>query len=192
GEAAMFEAALIENVQRQDLNPIEEAMGYQRLGTEFGMTQAEISAAVGKSRSHVANLMRLATLEPEVQELVRSGQLSVGHAKVLVGATFAKELAEEVVEKNLSVRQLEERVRAVDELLSGNHRLPEGATVVWRPPAGAADGKDADTRALEEELTDALGLEVDISLKGPTAGTISVRFSTLDQLDTVISRLQAR
>lgn len=186
GESEMFEAALIENVQRTDLNPIEEALGYQRLALQFQMTQADIAAAVGKSRSHVANLMRLASLEPEVQDLVRSGRLSLGHAKLLVGHTEARALAEETVRKGLSVRQLEARLK---EAAAGSG---SGGTRTGAAGSAAAPAKDADTRALEQELTETLGLSVDIRMTGPASGTLAVQFSTLDQLDALIARLQGR
>jgi ParB family chromosome partitioning protein len=188
GETEMFEAALIENVQRQDLNPMEEAMGYQRLALEFGMTQADISAAVGKSRSHVANLMRLAGLDPEIQEMVRDSRLSLGHAKLLVGLPQGTEIAREVVAKGLSVRQLEARLKSAAGTADGG----SGARRQDRAGHGGDGGgaKDADTRALEEDLTEALGLAVDISMRSPSSGALTVQFSTLDQLDALIARLQ--
>lgn len=187
-DVGMFEAAIIENVQRQDLNPMEESEAYQRLAQDFRMSQQEIARAVGKSRSHVANLVRLALLPEAAKALVRSGQLSLGHAKVLAGAPLADVLAQEAVEKGLSVRQLEARVRALEAAAAGNigGREKDGGR-----PRGAGAVRDADTRALEAELHARLGLPVSIEARADGSGQIAIAWRTLEQLDALIARLQA-
>jgi len=188
-DVAMFEAAIIENVQRADLNPIEEAEAYRKLAEDYGMTQADIAQAVGKSRSHIANLMRLSALPEAVKALVRGGALSLGHAKLLVGVPAAETLARETVARALSVRQLEARVRAqgngVDAAAPDRRgQGPAGHGV----PAGAGD---ADIRALEAELAQALGLAVALEPdRDGTGGRLTLRWRTLDQLDMLVARLQ--
>ena len=177
-----FEVALIENVQRQDLNPVEEAEGYQRLASEYGLTQQRVSELVGKSRSHVANLLRLVELPTEVLELVRSGALTMGHAKAALGAADPLALANEIVARGWSVRQAEEAARR-------SHRPAGDPSQARAAAAPAAEPKDADTEALEYQLSDTLGLPVAIEAKGGK-GSITIRFSDLDQLDSVIARLQ--
>ncbi|MFN2099336.1 ParB/RepB/Spo0J family partition protein [Altererythrobacter sp. MF3-039] len=171
--------ALIENIQREDLNPIEEAQAYQRLADEEEMTQAEIATLVDKSRSHVANLMRLLSLPDEVLGLVASGKLSMGHARALIGNDDAIELARQAVKESLSVREVEKRVR--------NAGVPEGK----RSPRAPRDpAKDADIIAVQGHLEEFLGMNVRIKTDSdPRSGAVTIRYRTLDQLDLICQRL---
>lgn len=171
-----LEVALIENLQRQDLSPLEEADGYKRLMDEFSHTQDALAQALGKSRSHVANMLRLLTLPDDVKEMVDDGRLSAGHARALVGQDDAVAIAREVVKKGLNVRQTEKLVKA------------GGAASGVTPKAAAKTHKDADTLALEHDLANLLGLKVDINDHGGR-GTVVVHYETLDQLDGVLARL---
>ncbi len=177
-----FEAAIIENVQRADLNPMEEAQAYATLMRDHGHTQEMVAAVVGKARSHVANLVRLLDLPEDVQAMVRIGALSMGHARAALQAADPVALARMVAEKGLSVRQAEaEARRSLGAGRSGAQRQVR---------ARAADGpRDADLEALEAALAETLGLPVAIEAKDGR-GTLTVRFSDLDQLDAVIARLQ--
>ncbi len=168
-----LEIALVENLQRQDLSPLEEADGYRRLMEEFSHTQELLAKSVGKSRSHVANMMRLLALPEPVKELLAKGQLTAGHARALLTAANPVSLAREIVARGLNVRQTEK--------LAQPHE-PKKA------PEKTAPKKDADTVALERDLTNLLGLKVDISFKG-TGGTLSIHYTSLDQLDDVLQRL---
>lgn len=188
-DAEVLEIALVENIQRTDLNALEEAAGYQTLIQKFSYTQDQLSKMIGKSRSHVANMMRLLSLPAAVQDLVRSGQLSAGHARALVGADDADTLAQAVLVKGLNVRQTEAlvgQVRAdagpVTEKVSGK----AGKSVSFK----ARGDKDADTAALERDVSNALGLPVAIDFKGPeTGGDVRISYSTLEQLDDICRRL---
>lgn len=168
-----LEVALVENLQRQDLSPLEEADGYHRLMHEFSHTQEQLAQALGKSRSHVANTLRLLTLPGEVRNLLDSGDLSAGHARCLVGVSGAVELAQEIVKKGLNVRQTEKLVKAGDE---------EGKSKAAKPV------KDADTIALEKDLANMLGLKVTIKDRGGK-GQVVIQYETLEQLDGVLARL---
>jgi ParB family chromosome partitioning protein len=177
GDRDALEIALIENIQREDLSALEEAEGYRRLMEEFGHTQEALATAVGKSRSHVANLLRLLTLPPAIQEMVQDGRLSAGHARALIGAHDAIELARRVITEDLSVRALEALVQRVK-----TRPVPERA-------ARAAPGpRDPDTIALERELADLLGLKVTIDFDGKS-GRLMIHYNSLDQLDDVLHRL---
>jgi ParB family transcriptional regulator, chromosome partitioning protein len=169
-----LELALLENVQRQDLSPIEEADGYRRLIDEFGHTQAELAGALGKSRSHIANLLRLLALPPAVRGLLDAGTLSAGHARALLMARDPDGLAKTVVAQGLNVRQTERLVQADR---SAPRRLRRSSD------------KDADTRALEHELSARIGLKVTLKPAG-NGGTVTIAYHTLDQLDEVIARLR--
>jgi len=181
-----LEFAIIENVQRADLNPIEEAAGYLALIEQCNHTQDQVAQIVGKSRPYVANLLRLLKLSEPVKELVRKGQLSAGHARVLVGQPNALDIALEAIAKGMSVRQLEEWGREDGER-QAREVLREGKPGLVRALHREA-AKDANTRALERRLTDALGLEVSIDHRGEK-GTLSVKYTDLDQLDAVVRKL---
>lgn len=173
-DAVSFEIALIENIQRADLNPIEEAEGYRRLIAEFGHSAEELGRLVHKSRSHVANLLRLLELPDSVREWLMEGQISMGHARALITANHPTVLAEEVIKRGLSVRQTEALARS----------RRDGGRVV----TGAKRPVDADIAALERQLSDVLGLKVAIQHDG-AGGRISVAYGTLDQLDMLCQRL---
>ena len=179
-----LEFAIIENVQRADLNPIEEAAGYVALMEQCNHTQDQVAQIVGKSRPYVANMVRLLKLDPPVQTLVRQGKLSAGHARLLVNQPNQLDFAFDIIERGLSVRQLEEEMR------EDGLRQAREVNREWRaqqmPKAPAV--KDADTRALERRLTDALGLEVTLDDRGGK-GTLHVKYRDLDQLDAVVRKL---
>lgn len=193
-----LEIALIENIHREDLTPLEESEGYQRLIEEFGHTQDALAKAVGKSRSHVANMLRLLSLPEELKSLLDDGLISTGHARALLGASNADALAQEVVKKGLNVRQTEKLVQDskpnASRTESGMRKLKgriEGSDNSGAASASAAPAeKDANTVAMERSLTDLLGMTVTIDLKGGgEAGRLSVAFENFDQLDDVIERL---
>ena len=172
--------ALIENIQREDLNPVEEARAYNRLATRDGMSQADIAELVEKSRSHVANLMRLLSLPDTVLVMVEKGALSMGHARALINCDDAETIAKEAADGGLSVRDVEKRVRK-----ASNKDVPKRRAA--RPPR---DGDDADIAAVQRHLEDFLGLPVQIKADAdPTSGQVIVRYKTLDQLDLVCQRL---
>ena len=171
--------ALIENLQREDLNPVEEARAYQKLSEDEGMTQADIARMVEKSRSHVANIQRLLNLPEKVLGLVETGKLSMGHARALIGHEDAASLAQRAVNDNLSVREIEKLVK------QGGAKA-DGAQIASR----AAAQEDADIVAVQRHLEDFLGLTVRIKTDAdPRSGAITIRYRTLDQLDLVCQRL---
>ncbi|MGB3740408.1 MAG: ParB/RepB/Spo0J family partition protein, partial [Pontixanthobacter sp.] len=173
--------ALIENLQREDLNPLEEARAYHRLSENDDMTQAAIAKLVDKSRSHVANIQRLLSLPIGVQGLVENGELSMGHARALIGHDDAEELAQQAVAEKLSVRDVEKRVRATTEPTATSRRKA-------RPARNAAD--DADIAAVQSHLEEFLGLPVAIKADSdPRSGAVTIKYRTLDQLDLVCQRL---
>ena len=178
GEA--LELAIIENVQRSDLNPLEEASGYQSLANEFNHSQDDIAKIVGKSRSHIANTLRLLKLPETVKAYINAGKLSAGHARALINHPDPEAVAREIVEKGLNVRQVE--------ALGQEQAAASGRKVGTRARASAS--KDADTLALETRLSDALGLIVGIDHRGQ-GGVLRVRYRSLDQLDEVIRRLES-
>ncbi|WP_354278717.1 ParB/RepB/Spo0J family partition protein [Sphingomonas sp. PvP056] len=171
-----LEVALVENIQRQDLNAIEEAEAYQRLIADFGHTQDALGKLVHKSRSHIANLLRLLELPRQVQERVLHGKLTMGHARALIGAPDVEALADKVVDRGLSVRDTEKLVRASKPAQRDSEHRGDGA------------GRDPDLAALEHQLGDLLGLGVRVNY-GPKGGTLTLSYSTLDQLDMVCQRL---
>lgn len=176
-DAQSLEFAIIENVQRADLNAIEEASGYLALMDDFNRTQDEVAQIVGKSRPHVANTIRLLKLSEPVKQLVRSGKISAGHARLLLGQPNAERIAQEIIEKGLSVRQLEADMRKEDAAEArGAVRETKGFE------------KDPDTRALEKRLSDALGLEVGVDHRGE-GGTLRIKYRNLEQLDAVLRKL---
>ena len=164
-----LEFAIVENVQRSDLNPIEEAMGYQRLIDEFNYDQEKVSKFIGKSRSHIANCLRLLSLPNEVKKLIELKQLTQGHAKVLVGMENAYFLAKKIVDKKLSVRQSENLVK----ILKSNSK-------------NTLKKKDPNILNLEEELTSRLGMRVFVNNKRNNTGTISLEYKAADQLDRLV------
>jgi ParB family chromosome partitioning protein len=166
------ELAIIENVQREDLNAIEEGEGYKLLMDGHGYTQEDLAKVIGKSRSHLANTLRLLKLPADVQELVRTGALSAGHARALVGRPDASALATRIVNEGLTVRQIEALVK--DAVTKPKREKPR---------------KDADTKAAEQELAEALGLGVEIRRKGKEKGELRIRYTSLDQLEDLRYRL---
>jgi ParB family chromosome partitioning protein len=180
-DAESLQLAIIENVQRADLNPLEEAEGYRALIRDFSHTQDDVARMVGKSRSHIANMLRLQTLPDRVKAHIQSGRLSSGHARTLVGHPDAERLAEEIIALGLNVRQVEEIARQESRRngkpSSGNRK--------------AKVEKGADTVALEKRLSDALGLIVSIGHRGGK-GVVSIRYRNLDQLDDLAARLEKK
>jgi len=180
-DAQSLEYAIIENVQRTDLNPIEEATGYLALMDDFNRTQEEVAQIVGKSRPHIANTIRLLKLSEPVKQLVRTGKISAGHARLLVGQPNAELIAHEIIDNGWSVRDLEADMRKdVAGQLRDMRREAKGF-VVNIP-------KDADTRALERRLSNALGLDVSVDHRGES-GTLRIKYRNLEQLDAVLKKL---
>ncbi len=174
--------ALIENIQREDLNPIEEARAYQRLAQFENMTQTEIGEMVEKSRSHVANLLRMLSLPAGVLDLLEVGKLDMGHGRALIGLENAEEIALQAVAKGLSVREVEKLAR---KSRSGSEMPARRQARPSRDPA-----QDADIAAVENHLEEFLGLPVKIATDDdPRTGSVTVRFRTLDQLDLICQRL---
>jgi ParB family chromosome partitioning protein len=180
-DAQSLEFAIIENVQRTDLNPIEEAAGYVALMEQCNHTQEEVAQIVGKSRPYVANMVRLLKLPEPVKALVRSNKLSAGHARLLLGQGNAEQLAQSIIDRGLSVRQVEQMTRE-----EGAGAGSDARGKISKP--AQAGGKDADTRALERRVSDALGLDVSIDHRGE-GGTLHIRYRDLDQLDGVLRKL---
>jgi len=174
-DAETLEVALLENIQRRDLNAIEEAEGYRRLIADYGHTQEALGKLVHKSRSHVANLMRLLELPEGVRKLVETGELGMGHARALIGAADPEALARDAVERGLSVREVEKLAR-----FGKPGRERQGRLEI--------KGAGADIEALERQLGDMLGLKVRITHR-PDGGTVALAYSTLDQLDMICQRL---
>jgi ParB family chromosome partitioning protein len=177
-DAQALEFAIIENVQRADLNPIEEAAGYQALMEEFNHSQDDVAQIVGKSRPHVANMVRLTKLSEPVKALVASGQLSAGHARQLLGQPNALELAHDIIKRGLNVRQVEAAMR-------------KGGGAQARDVAGTSRAKDPDTKALERRLSNVLGLDVSVDQRGQ-GGTLHIKYRDLDQLDGVLRKLDRK
>lgn len=175
----VLEVGVVENVQRADLNPVEEAMAYQALKDQFGRRQEDIARAVGKSRSHVANSLRLLTLPALAREYLSQGRITAGHARAILSCPDQKGLTEAIVDKHMSVREAEVWSRR--------------ASKAKREAEGGHDKKqarrDADSRFIEKQLTDHLGLRVDLKHKNPS-GTLSIKYKTLDQLDDLIKRMR--
>lgn len=176
-DAEVLEIAIIENIQRADLNAIEEALAYRQLMDRFGHTQEKLAEALSRSRSHIANLLRLLTLPEDVQSMVAGGALSAGHARALITVPNALELALKVVGKGLSVRETEDLVR-------------KSATAGLKPRRSARGGeKDADTRALEADLSAGLEMGVNIDHDPSGGGKLTITYRTLDQLDLLCAAL---
>jgi ParB family chromosome partitioning protein len=176
-DTEVLEIAIIENIQRDDLNAMDEAAGYKQLMDRFGHTQDKLSQALGKSRSHIANLLRLLTLPNEIQNYLIAGQLSAGHARALVGHDQAVQLAREVIQRKLSVRETEKLAK-------------KGPAIRKRSVPGAPVPKDADTVQIENELSAALGMKVTIDHGADgEAGKMVIGYKTLDQLDDLLRAL---
>ena len=167
-----LEMAIIENVQRADLSPIEEAAGYKKLMEQYNHTQEALSPIVGKSRSHIANIIRLLNLPASIQDMISQGIITSGHARAIMNSAFPEQLAKKIVDENLSVRQAESLVKEKKTKLTKNKLKP------------------ADTVDLEQRLTELLGLEVVISDNGKRGGSIKVKYKTLDQLELITSKLK--
>lgn len=177
-----LELAIVENVQRSDLNPIEEARGYQQLLDGFDYTQQDLATVIGKSRSHVANTLRLLKLPDGVQKLLQDGELTAGHAKILVAADDPAALASQIVDGNMSVRAAETLARSAGESQKGSNSSQSTASALV---------KDADTQALENSLSEVLGLLVDLRHKPNGTGELRVKYKTLDQLDFITAKLRS-
>lgn len=178
-DAATYEIALVENIQRQDLNAIEEAGAYRRLIEDFGHNQEALAKLVGKSRSHVANLMRLLELPEGVQAMVGDGSLAMGHARALIGASDAEAIARRVAKEGLSVRAVEALVR---DGKGGGRKAP----LEYKSADG---GRDPDIVAVERHLSELLGIGVAIQYAGGGKGALTLKFASLDQLDMICQRL---
>ncbi|KPF57694.1 ParB/RepB/Spo0J family partition protein [Rhizobium sp. AAP116] len=174
-----LELAIVENVQRADLNPLEEALGYEQLIAEHGYTQNDLGEIIGKSRSHVANSLRLLKLPDPVRDMLADGSLSAGHARALVSTPDPLVLAKTIAQKGLSVRDAEK--------LAQNHIKAQQSPA----PADVRESKDSDTIALERSLSDRLGLSVSINHKGG-GGQLKINYKTLDQLEEICRLLEAR
>lgn len=173
----VLEIAIIENIQRADLNPVEEASGYRQLMDRFGHTQEKLADALGKSRSHIANLLRLLKLPDDVLTMLREGALSAGHARALVTSDDPLRLANQIVSKGLSVRQAEK-------LAKSEKRGPE------KPKRDTGTHRDADTRRLEDDLSAALGIKVQIDHdEGKETGRLVLRYKSLEELDELCRKL---
>jgi ParB family transcriptional regulator, chromosome partitioning protein len=168
-----LEIALIENIQRSDLNALEEARAYRQLLEQYGYTQQQLADAIGKSRSHIANTMRLMSLPESIQAQIEDGSLTAGHARSLVATEQPEELAEKIVKLKLTVREAEDLVRGQP---AKNPKTPKVE-------------KDADTRALEKNMSEALGLGVAVNHKGQKGGAVNIQYKTLEQLDEIVRRL---
>lgn len=183
-DSVALEVGIIENVQRADLNPIEEAEGYQRLIEEFSYTQAELAETIGKSRSHIANILRLTSATPKVRDGLIMGTLSMGHARALLGHPQADQLVKKIIADGLSVRAVEALVAQT----KSDHGKTDKVTRSSRTAT-----KTADTRALEKTLADRLGLNVSLDDKGDgSGGQLHIEYKSLEQLDALIAHLLAR
>lgn len=175
-DTEVLEVAIIENIQRADLNPVEEATGYRQLMEKFGHTQEKLAEELGKSRSHIANLMRLLQLPDDVQAMLVAGKLSAGHARALITSDNPSALAKQVVSGGLSVRATEALAKKKAETNKSNSAKPASGKIE----------KDADTKALEGDLSAAIGMPVSVNHKpGSEAGQVSISYKTLDELDEI-------
>ncbi len=175
-----LEIAIIENVQRADLNAVEEAGGYRELMERFGYTQDQLAEVIGKSRSHLANTLRLLKLPVGVLDLLRQGSLSAGHARALIGREDAEALALHIIKEGLTVRDVEALVQADVAAAAGAANTNSGRQV---------REKDADTRAFEKEMTDTLGLKVEVKRSSGESGVLTIKYGNFDQLDYIRQRL---
>ncbi|MCX7343596.1 MAG: ParB/RepB/Spo0J family partition protein [Proteobacteria bacterium] len=183
-----LEIGLIENLQRHDLNPLEEAEAIKRLQEEFKLTQEQIASSIGKSRSYVANILRLNTLNPDIKKLIRENKLSAGHARALITAPNPSVLAEQIIQENLSVRDTEKLVKNHNQKDKLNNNYSSS-------PISATSGKqfvgpmDTDIQILSDQLAESLNMKVHLVVKGQ-GGSLTINFQNLDQLDILLSRLQ--
>ncbi|MGD9916487.1 MAG: ParB/RepB/Spo0J family partition protein [Paenirhodobacter sp.] len=182
-DTEVLEVAIIENIQRADLNPLEEALGYRQLMDRFGHTQEKVAEALSKSRSYIANLLRLLQLPDEVQGMLRDGRLTAGHARAMITAPDPVKLARETVAKGLSVREVER--------LAKDETSPKPVSAERAAKSRSSGEKDADTRALEGDLSATLGMKVSIDHKGHDGGQVSISYRDLDQLDRICQLLSA-
>lgn len=171
-DAEALEMAIIENVQRADLSPIEEAAGYKKLMEQYNHTQEELAPVVGKSRSHISNIIRLLNLPVSIQDMITEGIISAGHARAIMNSAFPEQLAKKIIDENLSVRQAEKLAKGVKNKISKIKLKP------------------TDTLDLEQKMSEILGLEVIISDNGKRGGNIKIKYKTLDQLDLVTNKLK--
>uniref|UniRef100_UPI0035B224BF ParB/RepB/Spo0J family partition protein n=1 Tax=Paenirhodobacter enshiensis TaxID=1105367 RepID=UPI0035B224BF len=176
-DTEVLEVAIIENIQRADLNPLEEALSYQQLMDRFGHTQEKLAEALSKSRSHIANQLRLLQLPEEVRDFVRSGKLSAGHARAMITASDPVRIARDTVTRGLSVREVERLVQ--------KEKNPVSAPP--RTRSAKPTDKDADTIALENDLSAALGMKVSIAMKADRSGELTIQFKDLETLDRLCS-----
>ena len=168
-----LEIAIIENVQRSDLSPIEEAAGYKRLIENHGHTQEDLSGIVGKSRSHIANIIRLLSLPQSIQDMITEGKISSGHARAIMNSAFPEQLAEKIIKENLSVRDAENLAKDKKNIIK-KLKL-----------------KDPDTIDLENKISEKLGLTININHKGKKGGSIKIDYKTLDQLEMITQKLKS-
>jgi ParB family transcriptional regulator, chromosome partitioning protein len=176
-DSTTYEIALVENIQREDLTAIEEAIGYRRLIADYGHSAEALTRLVGKSRSHIANLLRLLELPDAVQAMISDGSLAMGHARALIGHPAAERLARQVVDEGLSVRAVEALVRG------------DRPAATRKPKASGSRAHDADLAAVERHLAELLGVAINIAYQGGGVGALTLRFATLDQLDMICQRL---
>lgn len=190
-----LELALIENIQRADLNPLEEAAGYQRLMDDFSYTQEQLAQVVGKSRSHVANLLRLLKLPESIKRRIDTGELTMGHARAILMAKNPEELAQQIIEIGLSVRQAEERAKGmVNPPANAPVAMPVGERVALpkarpQPQGRVVREKSEDVVQLENMLAESLGLRVSIDTRGAQSGEVIISYDSLTQLDEILRRL---
>jgi len=182
-DVTALEIGLVENVQRADLNPIEEAEGYQRLIDEFAYTQAELAETIGKSRSHIANLLRLTGAPQAVKNALSEGTISMGHARALLGLNEAEKQAASLIKLIVKDGM---SVRAVEKWVAAQSAGPKKSAA---SSAASLDARSADTRQLEKQLADSLGLSVRLDDKGRKGGDVRISYKTLEQLDALIARL---
>ena len=193
-DAQALELALIENIQRADLNPLEEAAAYQRLMDEFGYTQEKLAPVVGKSRSHIANLLRLLKLPDSIKRRIDSGELTMGHARALLMAQDPENLAQKIVAIGLSVRQAEDMAKGIVAPAPASETAPPktgnaAPHAAQQKPYAATAQKSDDVLQLESMLADSLGLGVSINTTNGQAGEVVIRYETLMQLDEILRRL---
>ena len=188
-DADALEIAIIENIQRQDLSPLEEAEAYQRLIAEFNHRQEDLAKIIGKSRSHIANTMRLLNLPQAVKTLLQEEAITAGHARALLMADNAEALAQEIIRDKLSVREVEARIRK-PEAGPMNHPATGGG-VVTNFRRGTVTTIDANTLALEKDLTNVLGLKVKLQANPDGSGAITIAYKTLDQLEELLQKIRS-